>query len=246
MPTVEEVIASVNELVTENRDNAKALADALREHAKPVAKVLTDRGARMAARDGDAALKAAEEKATKAAEELEAVQAEFEAFKAKTPYLATREAEIRAKYEKKLEEKDKALRDRTDRAIELQRRQLRAAFVEELLEETDGKRVDREWAEKVVAREFDDRLVAREDGTEDVLQPGEAIGFDAPTTREKLKLLAAEAKKTVPDRYLVVGGQSGGGTSGGHGSGGYDPVAAGKKMAAEQKGNAVDPTLAFR
>jgi hypothetical protein len=89
-----------------------------------------------------------------------------------------------------------------------------------------------------------------EDGTRRVLQRGKDIPYAAAKDQNPLDLLAAdlvEHVKTLDADSVLAPVTTGGGTGGeGSGAGGYDPVAAGKEMAKQQKGEEGQRGLALR
>jgi hypothetical protein len=63
--------------------------------------------------------------------------------------------------------------------------------------------VNTDYTTLVLTAKYKDRIVLDDDGNIiDVLKPGEQSGYDAPTTRAKLALLAADVRKTVPATFI--------------------------------------------
>jgi hypothetical protein len=187
---------------------------------------------------------------TAAQERVTALETELEQLKAKTPDAAALVEAERKKWEPKVrkaeEERDTARQQLLAKDVDL----TYAEFYAELTKPAeDGTRVDPEWAKDVARSRWGSRIAPKEGGGVRVLQLEGEQEYDAPDASAAVRLLAADARKAVPARYMLADVDSGSGvTNGGAGmgrSGGYDPVAAGKAMAAKEKQSGATQNLAY-
>lgn len=247
MPTAAEVIAAVNELPAEERaafttlflNDQGDVVKGARSKAFAAGKAEGAKGGTEAAQK----LADAEQRATD-------LQAKLDELSASKPDVKALEETLNARWQKKLD----AEKQRADTAVTtLRQREVALARAEFLAALTapaeDGTRVDPEWAADVADARWGSRLAAREEGGVRVLQLDGDMEYDAPDTKAALRQLAADARRTVPARYVLTNADTGAGvTSGGvvGGAGGYDPVKAGLAAAEAQKANAATNELAFR
>lgn len=130
--------------------------------------------------------------------------------------------------------------ERTQRAMEVLREELVAAGVDPFMADTI---VERPGTAA--------RLRFSDDGKMSVLQTGtENISLQVGADSTPLRVYASELKSPLDARWLTSGVEPGPGARSdvvaGGGGGGYDPAAAGKALAAEQKATAGATDLAFK
>lgn len=218
---ISEIITSINSFVGGDKAKAKDVAKALRADAKDVAQLLINVGAGQKSGETQTKVSTLEQERDEWKEKAETTEQEFAEFKSKTPDVKAIEDRLNATHAKALtkerERADKATTDLRD-----ERKKLAVSKFVSLLTTADdsGTRIEPQWAEKVVAAELNDRFVIKEDGTLGVLQPGEAVEYDADTLDKKIAALAKDARKTVASTYVLTGSDSGAGARGGGGGGG--------------------------
>lgn len=232
--------AKKKEVATALRKKARDDADPLSEHTETlngIAQVLLDAGA--GKKSGETATKVAEKQAEidRLTGELEAAQAEVEtAKKAPTEQQAAwdrEKAKLIARAEKAEGELDTEREGRTgDRVL---------THAERVAGHLKG-RVDDDYLADVLAGRIAKRLRPAETGIQFLGEDDEPLDGDE---REAAKALAEHVFQAVPDKYRLRPMNAGGGASGGGEGGGYDPVAAGKAAAKEQKGEEGRRGLAF-
>ena len=243
MPSAAELIAQLNELPEEERG---ALATLFANDGGPVVKALRSKAFAAGKTEGKAG-------GTQAAAELEAARArvaeleeELGAVKAATPDAAAIEDRVKKAMQRQVD----AEKARADRATADLTGERVTAFRERFGKALRDNRVLPEYADEVLSAKYADRYRVAEDGRVLVLKPGEEGAYEADDVAGAIALLAADVAKTVKPLFLASNADSGAGLTNGvpaaGGGGGYDPVAAGKAMAAATKTAAVSQSAAFR
>lgn len=246
MPTAAEVIAQINELPPEER---AAFATAFQNDGGEVVKDVRSKTYAKGKADGKATGTEAAAKLAEAQERADALAAELAEVKAKTPDAAAIETRVRDAMQKKLDA-EKARADAADGALRGERRKLALAEFKSALaaKQDDGTYIDGDWLNDVAEARWGSRLATADDGSLRVLQLDGDMTYDAPDVATAVRLLAADARKTVPAKFVVSSAESGAGATNGGGGygGGYDPVAAGKAMAQQQSAQASTSALALK
>ena len=181
--------------------------------------------------------------------QIEALTAERDAAKEQADALGSKDADFAAE-KKRLEdalvtakaEKAEALKTASERIKALHASRERAALVADLV----AKGVDADYAEQVLAPKLAARIRVGEPG-DDGQASVDYLDADGLTPLQTGRGgLADQALKDVDPKWLRSTADGGAGTStGGSGPAGYDPVAAGKALAAEQKNNGTHAGLAL-
>lgn len=246
MPTAAEIIAQLNALPAE-------------EHTEAITTLVNDGGAVVRAfrsrvfadgkKEGAKSGTEAAQKLAEATERAATAETELADLKAKTPDAKAIEERVTAKWEPKVKAAEQA-RDAAVTELRTERRKLTlgeftAALTAKL---PDGTQVDPEWVKDVAESRWGSRIVVKEDGSIGVLNLTGDTEYAPGEGQSAVALLAADARKAVPARYVLVDGDTGAGiTNHGHGTGGgYDPVKAGLEAAKAQKADAQTNELAFR
>lgn len=243
--TVGEIVAAVAEYATDKakqKELAQALRKASEANAKAVAQVLVNVGAGRKAGEVD-------DRVADLEQQIAALTAERDDLKEKVEGAAGGESEAVAAIQRKLDKANEKIA-----ALTTERDTERTARVTDRVErEADrvtGKlsgRVRQSWLDRVVRADVAKRIRPRKDGTLEYLdEDGHPYDGDEEAQRSAL---AESVFGTVEDGDRVRQTTAGGGTgsdAGRGGASGYDPVAAGKAMAEQQKGNADRSGLAFR
>jgi hypothetical protein len=213
MPTAAEIIAQLNELPAE--EHAAAIT-ALQNDAGSLVKAFRSKVFAAGKKEGAGSNTDAAGKLTEAQERITELEAEIADVRAKVPDAAA----IEAKWQKKLDA-EKARADAATTSLRDNQRQLALAEFTAALTapQDDGTQVDPEWVADVVEKRWGDRIVVGDDGALRVLQLGDVTTYDAPDPRAAIKLLAADARKAVPPRYVLANADTGAGIqSGGFGA----------------------------
>lgn len=234
MPTAAELIAQLNAL---EGDEALVFSTLFQNDQGAVIKSARSKVASGAKREGAAKLPEVQGKLEQALEKIAELELEKQELSSKAPdfaakeqqwkdKLATKERELR----QQLEAKDAAL-TKTRRDVEL------GKFTRHLVEEHG---IDPDYANEVLAVKHADRFRFAEDGTPDVLKPGEDTAYDAETVDEKIKLAAADVAKTVKPVFVRTNVDTGGGRgpAGGGGNAGLTPdqIAQAKRQSGRYSG----------
>lgn len=201
MPTAAELIAQLNELPAE-------------EHAAAITTLYNDQGpiatkvrARAVSDGYNKAKKGGDETAAKltaAEERVAALEEELADVKAKTPDAKAIEDRVTAKFAPKLKAAEEARDAALGEVRTAKRKDVLAAFKAELTREhDDGTRVDPEWADDVAETRWGSRIALADDGSVRVLHLDGDTTYDAADAREAAKLLATDARKVVPARYVI-------------------------------------------
>lgn len=99
----------------------------------------------------------------------------------------------------------------------------------------------------VVAERNASRIRYRDDGAAELLDAGGDIPVQTPAGKTPFEVLAEELKQQADPRWVLSNGDRGAGqSSGSAAANSYDAAKAGRDMAATQKANATDDSLAFR
>lgn len=153
---------------------------------------------------------------TEARNRVAELEAEVASLTAKQPDYAAKEQALKDAHKRALDAEKK----RADDALAaLKAKDVDLSFADFLTELTkpaeDGTRVDPEWAADVARARWGNRLAPKDDGGVRVLKLGEEMEYDAPDAKTAVKLLAADARKTVPARYVLTNTDTGGGIANG-------------------------------
>jgi hypothetical protein len=246
MTTIDEIVKALAEHPDTAADPAKVAA-ALQASVQPVWQAAYNRG-------HSDATKRAEEKAATLAADLEAAKATAEEARGKIAELESKtpDAEkIRSEYKEQIA---KLTREREEAEATLKQKlgdERRRRATGDLSTALRKAGVDPLWADDFARREeLARRIRHTDDGNIEVLQEGSTeVTLQAPDGTSPLAVLASEYAKKLEPRFLASNGDSGSGLTPGQpggGAGGYDPVDAGKKMAAAAKTGDADNSLAFR
>lgn len=242
--TIAEIIAQLAAAATDDAKRQEVVT-ALHSTMQPVYQVIFNKGhgQGMAAQSekltaAEAAKTAAEQSATALKTQLE------EATKKGTPDVEA----IRTQHAQDLERIQKEAKEKAD-GLEAKLRDERTARAKaDLKAALKGKVVD-DFVDVAVERAaLQGRIRHREDGSTFVVQAGTEVELQAPAGRTALELLAEEIHTAAPATLRLSTADQGGGTTtaAGGGTTGYDPVAAGKEKAKEQKASAASADLALR
>lgn len=206
-----ELLAQLGAIVGTDKDKAKEVATAMRNHAEAslIAQDLINFGAGKKKSDMDREVTRLTTAKEAVEAELEALRTEFDEFKAKTPDVAAVEARLKGQYDRRLAEKDGV--------IDTQARNLKGALTARLREKLVNKlstthRVDPDYAGEVLAARFGDRFEAQDDGSVRVLQQTGEEEIDGDTEDARIATLAAQIAKDVPAKYVDAAADRGGGT----------------------------------
>lgn len=220
MPSVADIVASINELPPEEH---AAFAAALQNDGGAVVKAARSKMYSAALKDGEARGKDAGTKAAEAAaqERITALETELAEVKAKTPDAAAIETRVRAQLQPKLE---KAERERDDERSKRLTGDADRVFGDVLgalrTKDDAGLKLKEGWTPLVQAA-YRDRVRPAEDGSIRVLQLGSEIAYEAATPADAARLLAADVRKQFAQQYpdSIESSATGGGgrTAGGHG-----------------------------
>lgn len=182
---------------------------------------------------------AAETAKTKAEQEKATAEQQLKDAQEKAPDVAKVNEQWQAKWDKRESEHTAAIEaEKSGRKAEREARKL-----SDLRAELNG--LDPIYVDAVVKSKAD-RIRFKEDGTAELFEDGSDIPVQVPTGKTPYAVLAAEIKSKADPKWVLAGGDTGSGTQPGTGGSGYDPVAAGKKLAAEQKAGAGQDSLAFK
>ena len=238
---------SVEGKTGEERDAAIAEAAALLP--SPVAQFKFDEGHRSATGKKSEQLKALESEKEASEKRAERAEARVQEIEAKTPDAES----IKAPYVKEIEDLNQKLKDKdASHAAEIAERDSRA-FTDTLKAKLNVA------ASKDGADYFDVKLaqlrqegrirtVTEEDGSVrfEVMQPGKEIPYAAATPEALVEVVSSEILSTAPAWTKRSDVDAGGGASVGQNGSptGYDPVAAGKALAEQQKNETQHADLA--
>lgn len=174
-----------------------AFAAALKKKASAIYQQIFNEGHASASGTLKGAKEAAEARATKAEEDLEALQGEHETLKNSKPDIAAVEQRWKDKYEK-LEKKFTDYKEGQKQEAISSRVSGGAKRVKEILKET----IDDDKADSLVDRQSVMRRIQSEDGKNlKVLQPDQDIPY-AGDDEAQLKALAEELSKGVEAKFL--------------------------------------------
>lgn len=238
MPTPAEIVALINELPDDDRPQMITL---LQNDLGDVIKTARGKIASGAKRDGASKVPQLERERDEALQKVADLELANQELSSKAPDLATKEREWKDKLAAKEREFAEKLTAKEQALTRTRRDVMKEKFVERLVE----KGVSPKYARRVAAEEHADRFTFGEDGTPDVLKPGEDSGYDAADVDQKIALLAADVVGTIDAEFIRTNVDSGGGRTNGGNGGGYDPVKAGREMAEAQKAK-TSSNLAFR
>jgi hypothetical protein len=246
--TLAEILAALNGL-----EDADAAVDALRADNGAVVKAFRSKVFAQGKKEGTKDLKAVEDERDQLKASITEKDTEIEGLKAKTPDKDAIEAPLKAKITKLEQQASEQAQASQGRIRKLLRerdlgtfRQLLTGMHPDAAKHGITRQLDPDYAD-VVANQMEAAGRFRYND-KDELEVLDDDGVPYPVTDAKAPrsaALAAALNKAAPDKWATSKAQGGGGV-GGQGSGtGYDPVAAGKKMAEEQKATP-DNSLAFK
>ena len=215
--TIDEALAALAEAIGTDDAQVRNAARDLRTRIPSLAQELLNAGAALKKKELQGEITRLTGELERKQTELDETVREFDAFKAKTPDVATVEANAAKKFQPRIDALTKEVDTLKTTAKDAARSAMVHRFVNELV---DTHKVDRQWAEKVVATQHADRIVAEPDGSWKVLQIGSDNPYDAASQEDALKKLAGDASKTVDPRYITSNVRGGGGSQSGAGGGG--------------------------
>lgn len=238
MPLSDEQATALTQLT---EADAKDLIDALHEARPDVYDLAFNAGHKKATGEKSKLVRATEAKLEAAQGEIATLGQTIAELEEKAPdakrlrdQYAERETQLKTQHETALQAaRDTVTSERKQRAVD----QLRAKLAATLLPDA---------VDAVLAKvQADGRIRVNDEGDVEVLQEGSDIPIAAPAGRDALTILADERLEKAPPIWKRSHVDGGGGTRGAAGGAGYDPVAAGKAMAAEEK-NSKHADLAFK
>lgn len=195
---------------------------------------------RTRAEQADEKVRSAEERTRQAEERLTELMAT-------TPDVQKLNEEWTQKLQRAKDEHAKALETAKAETEKARSAHRRALLELELL----AQGLDPLYVETAIAK-YESRIRTREDGTHELIEAGGETPVVLSTDETPFRRLAREIADAADPRWKISTQAGGGGDKGtngggsGAGDGGYDPVAAGKAMAEQQKRRAGASDLAFR
>jgi hypothetical protein len=218
MPTVAEILSQLNDLPAEEH---AAAVTALQNDGGAVVKAFRSKVFAAGKKEGSTTHADAAAKLAEAEERVTALETELADVKAKTPDAKAIEEAERKKWAPKLE---KAERERDDARQALRDKDVSLTVADFLAElgrpAEDGTRVDPDYFD-VVRTKFGDRIRAKETGGVAVFHIDGDTEYEAPDAKAAVALLAADARKKVPEKFIVTNADRGAGVQpGGYGGGG--------------------------
>lgn len=213
MPTAAELVAQLNALPAEEHAEALAL---LSNDSGAVVKAFRSKQFAAGKREGASVGTEAATKLADAEQRVADLETELADVKAKQPDAAAIEERAAKQWQRKVDA-EKARADAATTALTGERT---TTFREQFGKALRDLKIDGDYADEVLTARHADRHRVREDGTREVLRPGEDTAYEAADVRAAIALLAADVAKTVPPKFQMVGGEGGGGRgTGSYGAG---------------------------
>lgn len=241
--TEDEILAAIGEHVGDDKGKAEAFAKKLRETHRHVAQPLINAGSALKKEEAKADIKKlTEERDAAVTERDEATQA-LAAANATKPDVAKIEADLTAKWSKKVDDLKKQLTQKDESFRGALKRGSLAKFTAELVKAG----VDPDYAKEVLAAKYGGNVDVQDDGSV-VVKGLDGIPFDGADEDARVSAFAAEIRKGVNPRYVLTNADSGAGVrSGGGGGSGYDAQKVGEEMGKQEKAaTAANAGLAFK
>jgi hypothetical protein len=223
--------------------DAKEFAEALKETAQPLFQEVHNRGFKTAEDRWKPRAETAEQKHTELEQKVTTLEGEKRELFEKQPDVkklnddwTAKLATAETKHKTELEtERGKVAKERTAR--------IRADLITALT----AQGLDPLYVETAVEKHIA-RLRTKDDGALELLEGSTEIPVQLAQGVTPVQHLAAEVRKGADPRWVLSGADNGGGTgAAGAGTGdGYDPVAAGKAAAKQQKAEGASTSLAFK
>lgn len=211
--TPDEILADINKYVGADESRARELAETLRERSKQLAQALINVGVKGTKKEFGPKVTQLESQLAESKQQLESVNAEFAAFKERSPSIRDLEDNEKRKWEPRVKQE----KERADKA-EANAKNLRSQVFEDKLaaqltrEDVGGTRLDNDpLIVRAIVSQYRDRHVQRDDGTEDVLQIDNDTPYDGRTMDDKIGALADAARRKVNAKFLVTTADNGGG-----------------------------------
>ena len=211
MPSLEEVLGVIAEYIAEDQDKEKSKEVAhgmLKNPAtQAIAQNLVNRGISKRAAEFQAKLAEVEAQNSRLKDELGEKDEEIQQIRSEQPNWGKRIEET----EKRAKEKQTALEKQLEQEREARRNDQLAIHRQRFIQKLGpGTKVDKEWAEEVLANKYADRIRLDNEGRLEVLEPGENTAYDA-ASGDPIDLLVQDVLKAVPGRYRIMGTPQGGG-----------------------------------
>lgn len=240
--TLDEIIAGINELAGDDKEKAKDVATALRDRSKPVAQHLINVGSALKKDEVKAEIKRLTDELAAATEARDEATQALEATNGAKPDLAKIEADLTAKWSKKVDDLKKQLGAKDESFKTALRRGSLAKLTAELVKAG----VDPDYAKEVMAAKYGGQFEVKDDGSV-VVKNGDGLEYDGDEDA-KVGAFAADLRKIVPPKFINTNADTGAGVGGGQRSGtGYDPAKVGTEMGKQEKAaTAANDGLAFR
>lgn len=238
--TLDEILAALAEHVGDDKAKGDEAAKAIREKVKLVSQPLINVGSALKKEETKkeiADLKATVETLT---QELDETKATLETTNATKPDVQKLEADLTAKWQKKVDDLKKQLAGKDESLKGALRRGSIKALTAELIKAG----IDPEYAKEVLAAKHAGAIEIGDDGSITV-KGLDGIALDGDEDA-KVAALAADVRKQVAPKWVLTNADSGGGVgSGGRSGSTYDPVKVGTEMGQQERAKASDNKLAF-
>lgn len=221
--------------------DAEEVAEALKTDAQPIYQRIFRAGHSTGTEKAKTEKTALETQLQAEKDRAAGFETELADLKAKTPDRAA----IDAQWQGKLEKETKKVQEQLDAA----QQRIARLTTDTTVEKAENALVAagfRPKMAKLLAKEHAGRITYGDDGKPILHEPGTTIPVQIPDGRSAFEVLAETEKKTADPADLASNVDTSGGATNGGAAGGYDPVAAGKAMAAQQKATAGDGSLAFK
>lgn len=240
MPLTDEQKAAV---ATLSSADAEEVAEALKNEANPVYNRVFGAGVTTGKQQVQGKLDSSTAELTTAKEEADRLRGELEELKAKTPDVATAVSQEAEKWQKRLEKDVAAVTEKLTAAEAKVARLTTDTVAEKVANALLAKQLDPEYVRDVAPARAG-RIKFDENGNPVLYDSTTDTPVQIPDGKSPFEVLAEQVFEKAPAGVKLSGVDAGGGAAPGGGAGGYDPVKAGKEMAAASK--ASDNSLAFQ
>lgn len=209
--TLDEILAALKAEVGDDAAKAKTVANQIHAALPSVGQALINKGAGIGKGEREGEVTQLKADLAVAKSELEEAQTELVELQKKTPDVAAM----------KQEHADKIRTLKAAHAVEIndgkakRHAALKRADVAQLEKELIDVGVKPRMAKILAAKEYEDRFRYTDDDTREVLQLGATTAYTPADGQDAIKLLAADAKKTLDPDDLLTNAESGAGQVGG-------------------------------
>lgn len=240
--TLDEILTELAAHVGDDKAKGAEVGNAIREKIKPVSQHLINVGSALKKEEAKAEVKKlTEERDAAIAERDEAAEALATSNAAK-PDVAKLEADLTAKWSKKVDDLKKQLgaKDESFRGA------LRKSSIAKLTAELVKAGVDPDYAKEVLAAKYSGQFEVKDDGSV-VVKNGDGLEYDGDEDT-KVGAFAADLRKIVPPKFINTNADTGAGVRNGQGGGsGYDAAKVGAEMGKQEREAATATSgLAFK